>query len=200
MLVVNRGDLNGEAICRWTTTAGMDQKQRRPAKQIPPYGAEGYILVSTNWLLWLTFRRTNMDPYRSVSNCRSTSKTLTLMCITAKWHFKCNPWTLAHCGEKGNRKYLWNCYSKAKAWLRESQFLGSDSRWRHVPGMLLPPVCPLCKVTHGWNPALLQLYRRPLLILGEESYKREARRGKSWDCYVHSFFESLVPRLLCIVF
>ena len=57
---------------------GMDQKQRRPAKQIPPYGAEGYILVSTNWLLWLTFRRTNMDPYRSVSNGRSTSKTLSL--------------------------------------------------------------------------------------------------------------------------
>ena len=28
MLVVNRGDLNVEAICRWGTTAGMDQNQR----------------------------------------------------------------------------------------------------------------------------------------------------------------------------
>ena len=58
---------------------GYGSKPTGAAKQIPPYGSEGYILVSTNWLLWLTFRRTNMAPYRSVSNGTSTSKTLTLL-------------------------------------------------------------------------------------------------------------------------
>ena len=39
---------------------GYGSKPTGAAKQIPPYGSEGYILVSTNWLLWLAFRRTNM--------------------------------------------------------------------------------------------------------------------------------------------
>ena len=150
MLVVNRGDLNVEAICRrpvWIKTNGA-------AKQIPPYGLEGYILVSTNWLFWLTFRRTNMAPYRSLSNGTSTSKTLTLLDLEGYhvYNSKVVVWTLSHPGEKSNRKYLLNCYGKGKAWLRESQFLGSDSRCRHVPGMLPPPVYPLCNISHSWKP------------------------------------------------
>ena len=133
---------------------GYGSKPTGAAKQIPPYGSEGYILVSTNWLLWLTFRRTNMAPYRSVSNGTSTSKTLTLLGLESYrvYNSKVVVWTLSHPGKRSNRKYLLNCYGKGKAWLRESQFLGSDSRCRHVPGMLPPPVCPPCNVTHGWKP------------------------------------------------
>ena len=56
---------------------GYGSKPRGAAKQIRPYGAEGYILVSTNWLLWLAFRWTNMARSIGVKwHCTSTFSSL----------------------------------------------------------------------------------------------------------------------------
>ena len=76
MLVVNRGRFE-----RWghlpPLDGGYGSKPRGAAKQIRPYGAEGYILVSTNWLLWLAFRRTNMARSIGVKwHCMSTFSSL----------------------------------------------------------------------------------------------------------------------------
>ena len=164
-----------------------------------PNGLEGYILVSTNWLLWLTFRRTNTAPYRSVFNGTSTSKTLTLPGLESYHVYNSNVvvWTLSHPGEKSNRKYLLNCYGKGKAWLRESQFLGSDSRCRHVPGMLPPPVCPLCIIFQSWEPCFASTLSGDL-SWHQMNHATEEEEELGLLC--SQFLQILCTRLLCIVF
>ena len=153
MLVVNRGRFE-----RWghlpPLDGGYGSKPRGAAKQIRPYGAEGYILVSTNWLLWLAFRRTNMDPYRLVSNSSRKlvvhfSKVFALNVSEALWGLSWNPWYITVQFIEKRATAAGNICKIVLTRPRPACVNhDSDSRCKHVPGMLLQE-CPQCNVRQG---------------------------------------------------